>query len=85
MFQVNPLLDRARQRIDLKFQALFSSKDKSKILKCCLLPVLFGALRVKILYIDSKSKLVHTFHFCITIVMLVLSEIRENRNCDSMH
>ena len=34
MFQVNP-------------QALFSSKDKSKKLKCCLLQFLFGALRVK--------------------------------------
>ena len=30
----------------MKNQALFS-KDKSKKLKCCLLPFLFGALRVK--------------------------------------
>ena len=45
MFQVNPLL--ARQRIHMKNQALFSSKDKSKKLKCCLLQFLFGALRVK--------------------------------------
>ena len=36
MFQVNPL----------KNQALFSSKDKSKKLKCHLLQFLFGALRV---------------------------------------
>ena len=36
----------ARQRIHLKHQALFSSKDKSKILKCRLLQFLFGALRV---------------------------------------
>ena len=36
MFQVNPLLD----------QALFSSKDISKTLKCHLLQFLFGALRV---------------------------------------
>ena len=35
MFQVNPL------------QALFSLKDKSKKLKCCLLQFLIGALRVK--------------------------------------
>ena len=27
-------------------QALFSSEDKSKKLKCCLLQFLFGALRV---------------------------------------
>ena len=45
MFQVNPLL--ARQRIHMKNQALFSSKDKSKNLKCRLLQFLFGALRVK--------------------------------------
>ena len=31
----------------MKNQALFSSKDKSKILKCRLLQFLFGALRVK--------------------------------------
>ena len=41
MFQVNP-----RQRIHIKDQALFSSKDKSKKLKCRLLQFLFGALRV---------------------------------------
>ena len=39
MFQVNPL--------HMKNQAIFSSKDKSKKLKCCLLQFLFGALRVK--------------------------------------
>ena len=31
----------------MKHQALFSSKDKSKKLKCHLLQFLFGALRVK--------------------------------------
>ena len=35
----------ARQRIHMKNQALFSSKDKSKKLKCHLLQFLFGALR----------------------------------------
>ena len=40
MFQVNPL----------KNQALFSSKDKNEKLKCCLLPFLFSALRVKYLH-----------------------------------
>ena len=38
MFQVN--------LIHMKNQALFSSKDKSKLLKCRLLQFLFGALRV---------------------------------------
>ena len=31
----------------MKNQALFSSKDKSKKLKCCLLQFLFGALTVR--------------------------------------
>ena len=31
----------------MKNQVLFSSKDKSKTLKCCLLQFLFDALRVK--------------------------------------
>ena len=39
----------------MKNQALFSSKDKSKKLKCCLLQFLFGALRVKS-YTILKSK-----------------------------
>ena len=38
----------AWQRIHMKNQALFSSKDKSKKLKCRLLQFLFGALRVKV-------------------------------------
>ena len=33
----------------MKNQALFSSKDKSKKLKCRLLQFLFGALRVSVL------------------------------------
>ena len=36
----------ARQRFHLKNQALFSSKDKTKKLKCRLPQFLFGALRV---------------------------------------
>ena len=39
----------ARQRIHMKNQALFFSKDKSKKLKCRLQQFLFGALRVKII------------------------------------
>ena len=38
----------SRQRIHMKNQVLFSSKDKSKKLKCRLLQFLFGALRVNI-------------------------------------
>ena len=36
----------------MKNQALFSSKDKSKKIKCRLLQFLFGALRVKIFQLD---------------------------------
>ena len=32
----------------MKNQDLFSSKDKSKTIKCCLLQFVFGSLRVKI-------------------------------------
>ena len=46
----------------MKNQALFSSKDKSKKFKCCLLQFLFGTLRVKILIsqLDSSLELSHS-------------------------
>ena len=58
MFQVNPLLAEdllETSGLILKNQALFSSKGKSKKLKCCLLQFLFGTLRVKLLISQSKS------------------------------
>ena len=45
----------ARQRVGMKNLALFSSKDKSKNLKCRLQQFLFGALRVNI-----NKKISHT-------------------------
>ena len=45
--QYNSSESSARQRIHMKNQTLFSSKDKSKKLKCRLLQCLFGPLRVK--------------------------------------
>ena len=48
MFQVNPLLH-------MKNQAIISSKDKSKKLKCRLLQFLFGALRVHSTVMKSKD------------------------------
>ena len=39
----------------MKNQALFSSKDKSKKIKCRLLQFLFGALRVKNNYSNTKA------------------------------
>ena len=44
----------ARQRSHMKNQALFSSKDKTNKLKCCLLQFLLGALRVKTFTIRSS-------------------------------
>ena len=41
----------------MKNRALFSSKDKSKKLKCCLLQFLFDALRVKSHNISMESSL----------------------------
>ena len=54
MFQVTPLL--GKQRIHMKNQALFSSKDISKELKCHLLQFLFGALRVNALLNAHNSR-----------------------------
>ena len=43
----------------MKNKALFSSKDKSKKLKCLLLQFLFGALRVKAInQLPEDAKLV---------------------------
>ena len=43
----------------MKNQALFSSKDKSKKLKCHLLKFWFGALRVKIANSTDHNELLH--------------------------
>ena len=45
----------ARQRIRMENQALFSSNDKSKKLKCHQLQFSFGALRVKMGVYPSKT------------------------------
>ena len=46
----------------MKNQALFSSEDKSKKLKCHLLQFLFGTLRVKHSFIHTRIQ-IH-FLFC---------------------
>ena len=43
----------------MKYQALFSSKDKSKKFKCRLLQFLFGALRVNTIWHPGKLFLRH--------------------------
>ena len=48
-----------RQRIHMKNLALFSSKDKSKKLKCRLLQYLFGALRVKCIPTSKNLASIH--------------------------
>ena len=42
----------------MKNQALFSSKDKSKKIKCCLLQFLFGTLRVKVILCQRLARTV---------------------------
>ena len=64
----------ARQRIHMEIQALFSSRDKSKKIKCRLLQFLFGALMVKFLWVmlaftecinlTKPSVVVVVFPFC---------------------
>ena len=58
----------ARQRIHMKSQAVFSSKDKSNKLKCHLLQFLCGDLRVKTLCGMSASEEVefdNNFKICL--------------------
>ena len=67
----------ARQRIHMKNQALFSSKDKSKKIKCRLLQFLCGALRFKastisiVRRISMKNTCKHTFHIIQLIIHIV--------------
>ena len=46
----------------MKNQALFSSKDKSKKLKCCQLQFLFGSLRAKGYLGEGVHGKVERFH-----------------------
>ena len=55
----------ARQRIHMKNQTFFSSKDKSEKLKCRLLQFLFGALRVE------QQYNCHTIQFIFVIYFLL--------------
>ena len=49
----------------MKIQAVFSSKDKSKKLKCRLLHFLFGALRVNRHVSVTQSNVLFVFFFII--------------------
>ena len=51
----------------MKNQALFSSKDKSKKLKCRLLQFLFGALRVTVFHINVDGLIELSFNNISTI------------------
>ena len=67
VFQVSPM-----QRIHMKNQAFFSSKHKSKKLKCRLLQFLFGTLRVKPLFLNILGNLVKIKVFFIRIKVLIV-------------
>ena len=54
----------------MKNQALFSSKDKSKNLKCCLLQFLFVALRVKTTYCRTPQKVTKQFQYFVQNLIL---------------
>ena len=54
----------------MKHKALFSSKDKSKKLKCRLLQILFGALRVKSETVTIKHKC-KSDTFCLMFLHIV--------------
>ena len=60
----------ARQGIHLKHQASFSSKDKSKNLKCRLLQYLFGSLRVNLL-VSGVLKLWQTLPFLLDMLRVL--------------
>ena len=53
----------------IKNQALFSSKDKSKKLKCRLLQFLFGALRANVIIDQHK---LHKNHRSVTAIYMYL-------------
>ena len=68
MFQVNPLQG-------MKNQALFSSKDKSKKLKCHLLQFLFGPLRVRTSRFRGSDKFsVEQYTWGIIVLKIVIWE-----------
>ena len=51
----------------MKNQALFSSKDKSKKLKCRLLQFLSGVLRVKKLFPFESDRKKNNLEFCLLL------------------
>ena len=69
-----------RQRIHLKNQALLSSKDKSKKLKCHLLQFLFGTIRVKknthtkTIDIQTETYPINTIHDLVQLYQCISSQ-----------
>ena len=60
----------------MKNQALFSSKDKSKKLKCHLLQFLFGALRVKSIAFMGNCK------YCEYLYSYRMFDMYKFQNCN---
>ena len=52
----------------MKNQALFSSKDKSKELKCCLLQFLFGTLRVNFNFFFIFNLFLYQTHISVSSI-----------------
>ena len=64
----------------MKNQALFSSKYKSTKLKCHLLQFLFGALRVKFLFVMAQLK-VYLLVFIVILHVQVSNKAQEKKWC----
>ena len=80
--QIRLAVSSARKRIHMKNQALFSSKDESKNIKCRLLQYLFGALRVKLkmrvcVYLKKQVKTLFKYSNLL-LCMKVNFEIRKH-------
>ena len=74
----------------MKHQALFSSKDKSKKIKVSSAAILFGAIRVKIIFnsltiyfLHSKVELGNAYKLlsCTTMIYTNFSEFSETLLC----
>ena len=64
----------------MKNQALFSSKDKSKKLKCRLLQFLFGAFRVKSMFKNPSATTEHDLLrscniLCCNVIVYFVSKV----------
>ena len=69
----------------MKNQALFSSKVKSKKLKCCLLQFLFGALRARPTLSHLLNNQAQESKHCFLIKLSPLLKWQPDHECVSIH